>query len=338
MVGLESNNEHAGEPQPMFVHPYDPGVDLDTVRTFVAVADAGQFQEAAIDLRITQQAVSKRVANLERSLGVTLFARTARGARLTLDGQAFLPHSRELLRAAERAAASVRPGERALRVDVLNRRIAPAVALQNFYRAHPGVELDVVTLSDADAGTAIEAVRTGEIDATFRAVSVPARELPDGILVERALDDPLQLLAGPSHPLAAARSLTPADLTGHRVWIPGIRRGTEWAAYYDELTGAFDLRIDAIGPNFGTEALLDAIVDSADLATLVGAGDRYIWPATHDLRRIPIHGPTPVYPHAFVRRADNPHPTLTALRRHLAASRPRTATEVWAPSWASLRA
>ena len=53
----------------MFVHPYDPGVDIEAVRTFVAVADAGQFQEAAIDLRITQQAVSKRVANLERSLG-----------------------------------------------------------------------------------------------------------------------------------------------------------------------------------------------------------------------------------------------------------------------------
>jgi hypothetical protein len=47
-------------------------VDIEAVRTFVAVADAGQFQEAAIDLEITQQAVSKRVANLERGLGVSL--------------------------------------------------------------------------------------------------------------------------------------------------------------------------------------------------------------------------------------------------------------------------
>ncbi|MEW2378712.1 LysR family transcriptional regulator [Micromonospora sp. NPDC047812] len=315
-----------------------PGVDIEAVRTFVAVADAGQFQEAAVDLRITQQAVSKRVANLERDLGVTLFARTARGARLTLDGQAFLPHSRELLRAAERAAASVRPGERALRVDVLNRRIAPAVALRDFYRAHPAIELDVVTLSDVDAATAIEAVRAGEIDATFRAVPVPDRALPDGIVVERALDDPLQLLVGPSHPLAAARSLTPADLAGHRIWIPGIRRGTEWAAYYDELTAAFDLRIDAIGPNFGTEALLDAIADSTDLATLVGTGDRYVWPATHDLRRIPLHGPTPVYPHSFVRRAGNRHPSLTALRRHLMSARRASVAGAWMPGWARPRA
>jgi hypothetical protein len=46
------------------------GVDLDAVRTFVAVADTGQFSEAAVDLSITQQAVSKRVAALERDLGV----------------------------------------------------------------------------------------------------------------------------------------------------------------------------------------------------------------------------------------------------------------------------
>ncbi|MDG4862717.1 LysR family transcriptional regulator, partial [Streptomyces sp. T-3] len=65
-------------------------MDLNAVRTFVAVADAGQFQEAAAGLAITQQAVSKRIAALEKDLGVQLFTRTPRGARLTIDGQAFL--------------------------------------------------------------------------------------------------------------------------------------------------------------------------------------------------------------------------------------------------------
>lgn len=334
---MGSNNRRAGEPQPTLVRPYHPPVDIDAVRTFLAVADAGQFQEAAVDLRISQQAVSKRVANLERSLGVTLFTRTARGVRLTVDGQAFLPHARELLRAAERAAASVRPGDRALRVDVLNRRSAPAEALHGFYRAHPGIDLDVVTLPDANVEAAIEAVHAGEIDASFRAVPLPARELPDGILVERVLDDPLQVLVGAAHSLAAAATLTPADLAGHRIWIPGLRPGAEWAAYYDELTEAFDLRIDAIGPNFGSAALLDAIADAADVATLVGSGDRHVWPATQDLRRIPLHGPTPVYPHSFVHRADNRHPTLTALRRHLVATRPARPPDSWEPSWARRR-
>ena len=80
------------------------------MRTFAAVADAGQFQDAAADLSITQQAVSKRIARLERDLGVRLFTRTARGARLTADGRVFLPRARDLLQAEARAAASVRPG------------------------------------------------------------------------------------------------------------------------------------------------------------------------------------------------------------------------------------
>lgn len=87
-------------------------MDLNAVRTFVAAADAGQFQEAAAALSITQQAVSKRIAVLEKDLGVRLFTRTPRGAELTIDGQAFLPHARELLRAEDRADASVRPGRR----------------------------------------------------------------------------------------------------------------------------------------------------------------------------------------------------------------------------------
>ncbi len=104
-------------------------MDLDTVRTFVA-ADAGQFQEAAAELAITQQAVSKRIAVLERNLDVRLFTRTPRGAEPTVDGQAFLPHARELLRVAQRGIASVRPGRRPLRVDVIASRGAQAGRLQ----------------------------------------------------------------------------------------------------------------------------------------------------------------------------------------------------------------
>jgi DNA-binding transcriptional LysR family regulator len=308
-------------------------VDLDAVRTFVAVADAGQFQEAAADLSITQQAVSKRVAGLEKDLGVRLFTRTARGARLTINGQAFLPHARDLLRVEERAAAAVRPGRRALRVDVIGRRLAPAGLLRDFHRAHLETELDVVTLFDADA--AIAAVRSGTIDASFRAVTLPARRLPDGIEAARVLDEPVQLLTGPAHEFAAARAVTPAELAGHRIWMPGIVTGTEWAAYYDELAAAFGLTIDPIGPYFGTEPLLDAIADSPALATFVGEQTRLVWPADHGLRRIAVHDPTPVYPHSLIWRGDNSHPALTTLRDHLGSTQPiHRDAQTWTPGWA----
>ncbi|MFJ7203314.1 LysR family transcriptional regulator [Streptomyces sp. NPDC098789] len=314
-------------------------MDLEAVRTFVTIVDAGRFQAAAADLGVTQQAVSKRIAALEKGLGAQLFARTARGAELTIDGRAFLPHARELLRVAERAVASVRPGRRALRVDVIASRVAASGLMREFHRAHPEFELDVLMLFDIEA--AVAAVRSGEIDASFRAVSAPGRPLPGDVASVRVLDEPLQLLTGPAHALAGARSVTLAQLAGHRIWMPGLVPGTEWAAYYDDLVAEFGLTIEATGPNFGSDALLDTIADTPALATFMGEHTRLVWPDGHGLRRIPVIDPTPVYPHSLIWRRDNPQPALAALREHLAAARtggpegPDRRT--WTPAWARRR-
>ncbi|WP_034263220.1 LysR family transcriptional regulator [Actinospica robiniae] len=307
-------------------------MDIEAVRTFVAVVDNSRFQEAADALSITQQAVSKRIAALEKDLDVRLFIRTARGARLTVDGQAFLPHARELLRVAERADASVRPGRRALRIDVVNRRVASAVLLQDFYRTHPEIELDVVTL-DADVDAAAAAVAAGTIDATFHGVP-PQRLLPEKVRTGPVIAEPHELLVGPRHPLANARSVTPAQLAGHRIWMPGLGARGEVADYYAELAAAFGLTIDMIGPVFGNEALLDELADSADLATLVGVRSRYMWPDSYDLRRILIRDPSPIYPLSLIWRGDNAHPALATLRDYLGSRRSDTPESAcWTPKW-----
>lgn len=298
----------------------------------MAVVDAGRFQDAAVELRITQQAVSKRIAALEKALAVPLFARTAQGARLTVDGQAFLPHARELLRAEERAVAAVRPGRRALRVDVVGRRFGPAAAMRDFHRGHPDVELDVVTLPDADA--AVEALRSGALDASFRAVTMPGRTLPADIGVLRALDEPVQLLTGPGHRFADASSVTPGELAGHRLWMPGLVAGTESAAYYAALGTAFGIGIEITSPDFGAEPLLDALAGSADVATFVGDRTRLAWPAEHDLRRIALRDPEPVYAHSLLWRRDNGHPALAALRGYLRVRMAEGAKAGrWVPAW-----
>ncbi|MCT9142291.1 LysR family transcriptional regulator [Streptomyces violarus] len=308
-------------------------MDLKAVRAFVAIADSGQFQKAALDLSLTQQAVSKRIAALEKDLGVRLLVRTARGADLTIDGQALLPHARALLQAEERAVAAVSPGDRALRVDVVGRRVATAGLVRDFHLAHPEIALDVVTLFGAD--TALTAVRDGAVDATFRAVTMPGHRLPDGVEAVPVLDEPLRLCVGPGHEFARAASVTPAQLAGHRIWMPGNEPGTEWAAYYDELAATFGPTLDTIGPNFGVEALLDTIAASPTLATFLSERTPLVWPTDHDLRLVPVRDPMPVYPHALLWRTDNPHPGLAALREHLLATRPRlTEGAVWRPSWA----
>jgi len=116
--------------------------------------------------------------------------------------------------------------------------------------------------------------------------------------------------------------------------VPGIAPRSEWGEFYDELATDFDLRIDAAGPNFGNEVLLDTLADSADVATLVGAGDRYLWPASYDLRRIPIVNPTLAYPLSLVFPSTNPHPGLRAIIHHFKSLAPLP-EPAWLPSWAT---
>ncbi|MER6505029.1 LysR family transcriptional regulator [Streptomyces sp. NPDC001455] len=307
-------------------------MDTEALRSFVRAAELGQFQHAADELGVTQQAVSKRIAALERELEVRLFARTARGVELTLDGQAFLPHARTIVTGVDRAVTAVRPGSRALRIDVLGLRSAQAVVLHGYWRSHPETELDVVTLRVDDPRVAVAAVEAGDIDASFRTVTDPAA-LPPDVQMIHAFDSPLELLVGPRHPLASARRLRPPQLREHRIWVPGIAPRSEWAEFYEQLATEFDLRIDAAGPHFGDEVLLDTLADSSDVATLVGSRDRYIWPTNHDLRRIPVVNPTLAYPLSLILPRTNPHPELRRIIAHL-GTLPRLAEAVWRPSWA----
>ncbi|MFD6342169.1 LysR family transcriptional regulator [Streptomyces sp. NPDC060131] len=308
-------------------------MDTEGLRSFVRAAELGRFQQAADELGVTQQAVSKRIAALERALEVRLFTRTARGVEMTLDGQAFLPHARSIVAGVERAIAAVRPGSRALRIDVLGLRSAQSVVLHEYWQAHPETHLDVVTLRVDDPRVAVAAVEAGDIDASFRTVTDPGL-LPPDVQMIHAFDSPLELLVGPGHPLASARRLTPSQLRKHRIWVPGIAPLSEWAEFYDQLATDFDLRIDAAGPHFGDEVLLDTLADSADVATLVGARDRYIWPTNYDLRRVPVVGPTLAYPLSLILSRTHPHPGLRGIISHL-ESLPRVPEPVWLPSWAT---
>ncbi|MYS74344.1 LysR family transcriptional regulator [Streptomyces sp. SID5926] len=310
-------------------------MDTEAVRSFVRAAELGQLRHAADELGVTQQAVSKRIAALERSLDVRLFTRTPRGVELTLDGQAFLPHARNIVANVDRAVTAIRRGSRALRIDVLGLRSAQAVVLHDYWRSHPGTALDVVTLKVDDPRLAVAAVRAGDVDASFRSVTDPAA-LPPEVRMIHAFHSPLELVVGPRHPLASARTVTLARLRGHRIWVPGIAPGSEWAEFYEQLTAEFGLRVDAAGPNFGNEVLLDILADSDDVATLVGSRDRYVWPTGHDLRRIPIAGPTLAYPLSLLLPRDNPHPGLRAVVNHFANLAPLP-EDTWLPCWATDR-
>ena len=64
-------------------------MDWDLLRIFLAVAEAGSFTQAGKTVNLSQSAVSRQVAKLEKSLGVSLFHRHPRGLILTEQGEDF---------------------------------------------------------------------------------------------------------------------------------------------------------------------------------------------------------------------------------------------------------
>jgi DNA-binding transcriptional LysR family regulator len=83
-------------------------VELRHLRYLVAIADEGSFSRAALRLHVAQQALSRQIADLEHEIGVRLFERHARGARLTSRGAAFVEDARLTLAHTDRALLRVR--------------------------------------------------------------------------------------------------------------------------------------------------------------------------------------------------------------------------------------
>ena len=82
-------------------------LDLDLLRTFVAVADLNTFAAAAVAVRRTQSAVSQQMQRLEQLVGKELFARHGRNKLLTEQGIQLLGYARKILRFNDEACMSL---------------------------------------------------------------------------------------------------------------------------------------------------------------------------------------------------------------------------------------
>ncbi|GAA2107622.1 LysR family transcriptional regulator [Actinomadura alba] len=301
-------------------------LDLGAVRAFVAVADDRHFGEAAVQLGVTQQAVSKRIAKLESDLGTTLFHRSRGGAELTGDGRSFLTHARALISLADQAVELQRSRRRSFRVDVLDTRLASIELVRTFHGTVDDVDIDIVT--SAGLTTARTALARGSIDAFFGRVT---GVLDDAIESTPAYLEPLHVLISRRHALAGRQRITMSELSGTTAWMPGNAPGTEWAEFYRLLSADFAVHIDTTGPDFGWEHFVERISGSDELFSLVGEKCRLPWHA--DTVQIPITDPTPVYPCSLLWNSQNRHPMLPLFIRHVESDyRPFDPRREWLPA------
>jgi DNA-binding transcriptional LysR family regulator len=123
-------------------------MDVDQLRTFIAIAETGSFTRAAEIVHKTQSAVSMQMKRLEERLDRAIFARDGRASKLTDDGERLLDYARRIVKLNIEALAAFSDQELSGRVrlgvpdDYADRYLPDIMA--RFSRAYPGVELTVV--------------------------------------------------------------------------------------------------------------------------------------------------------------------------------------------------
>ncbi|ABD86316.1 LysR family transcriptional regulator [Rhodopseudomonas palustris] len=140
-------------------------LDLELLRSFVAVVDAGGFTRAGARVHRTQSTVSQQIKRLEDDLGQALLNRTGKDVTPTESGERLLSYARRLLSLAEEARDVVaRPnGEGAVRLGIPEDFAAYRLTklLASFARSRPGLRLDVRAAQSVDLKRDLE---RGDLD------------------------------------------------------------------------------------------------------------------------------------------------------------------------------
>jgi len=180
-------------------------ITLRHLRTFEAVARCGSISRAAVELHLTQPAVSMQMKQLEEQLGLPLLEQLGKRMFLTEAGEALRGHARDIaarmddLNSAMDEFRGLQRGVLRLAVVSTANYFLPRL-IADFNRRHPGVR---VSLQVANREFVLSALADNSTD-----LAITGRP-PDilDLVAQHFMDNPLVVIAAPDHPLAALQSV-----------------------------------------------------------------------------------------------------------------------------------
>ncbi|GGO26263.1 LysR family transcriptional regulator [Deinococcus humi] len=235
--------------------------------TFVRVARHGNLSAAAVELNLTQPAVSNQIKLLTQAVGEPLLTRHRYGVRLTPTGQGLLPHAVAAERAligATRYAADLRGLETGTLNIAASSTIAAALlpeVLAQYHARFPGVTLRV---QQGNTQEVLAALMGGACELAL--IEGAAGALPADLTRRTFARDTLRLVVAPQHPLAQHQALTSAHLSGlGLVWreLGSGTREVAWAAL--ERAGIVTQDVLTLT---GSEAVKEAVISGLGAAFL----------------------------------------------------------------------
>ncbi|QGN38289.1 LysR family transcriptional regulator [Klebsiella oxytoca] len=209
-------------------------IELRHLRYFIAVAEELHFGHAAARLNISQPPLSQQIQILEQQIGARLFARTNRSVSLTEAGRQFLADSRQILAQVDDAAARaarLHQGETGeLRIGFTSS--APFIkavsdTLSTFRRRYPDVHIQT---RETNTREQIVPLNEGALDLGL----MRNTQLPDTLLWERVLREPLLAMVPRDHPLATQPAVSLRELAREPFVFFDPHVGT---GLYDDILG-----------------------------------------------------------------------------------------------------
>ncbi|MFK3703784.1 LysR family transcriptional regulator [Raoultella sp. BIGb0138] len=209
-------------------------IELRHLRYFIAVAEELHFGRAAARLNISQPPLSQQIQILEQQIGARLFARTNRSVSLTAAGRQFLADSRQILTQVEDAAARagrLHHGETG-ELHIGFTSSAPFIkavsdTLSTFRRRYPDVHIQT---RETNTREQIVPLNEGALDLGL----MRNTQLPETLVWERVLREPLLAMVPSDHPLARQQAVSLLELAREPFVFFDPHVGT---GLYDDILG-----------------------------------------------------------------------------------------------------
>jgi DNA-binding transcriptional LysR family regulator len=240
-------------------------VNVHLLRLFSAVVEHDGVVNASRALHLSQPAVSRAVRELEKQLGVSLLDRSSRRVRLTPDGAEVYAKARAVF-AAERGLEQVVEELKGVARGVLRIAGSTTIAtyvlpriISEFAREHPAIE---VRLSAVHTRIIVEMLRRYEVDVAL--AEAPVNEPEIEVVPWRT--DHMVMIAGPTHRLASAPVVTPADLADELFVLREPESGTRQIV--TRALEAADIHVRRSMSIDGTEVIKQIVAGGLGLAVV----------------------------------------------------------------------
>ncbi|MET2970052.1 LysR family transcriptional regulator [Vibrio harveyi] len=188
---------------------------LSAMRAFVRVVQTGSFSATGREMNTSQTTISKKVAALEKKIGVKLLARSSRDHALTPAGAKYYQTCVDILGELDEAEAEARSevaspqGTIRISAPVAFGRILLAPIMAEFFQHYPDIKVDL-QLSDQHTDLISDGID----------VAIRAKQLEDSTLIARHLfDNPMLVLAAPSYLQQHGAPKTLEDLKQHNCLV-----------------------------------------------------------------------------------------------------------------------